>query len=103
MNVILENEHFSEGAFRKAFKVDTDCKWVVKKYKTKTVDGIVQLNLTREQYARKQAHMHIVARNLTQCLDKIVPDDFGHTYKYGKVYFANLNGEPVTVEEFLEG
>ena len=44
MKVIIEREHSDQGAFRKAFKAvefNTGNKWVVKKYKTKTVDGFV--------------------------------------------------------------
>lgn len=106
MKVIIENDHFDEGAFRKAFKaveVETERQWVVKKYKTKTVDGFSHLNMSREEHARKQVQMHTVARNLAQRLDKIAPDDFGHTFKYGKVFYADFNGEPITVEEYVEG
>ena len=40
-----------------------------------------------------------VAQNLTQRLDKMAIDNFGHTFTYGKVFYADLDDEPVTVEE----
>ena len=47
--------------------------------------------------------MHTVARNITQRFEKAVPEEFGQTFAYGKVYFAVLENEPVTVEEYIEG
>ena len=92
LKVIIEREHFDEGTFRKAFKAVefyTRNKWVVNKNKTKTV-GFFHLNLTREQHARKQVQMHNVARNLTQRLDKMAINNFGHTFTYGKVFNADF-------------
>ena len=40
-----------------------------------------------------------VAQNLTQRLDKMAIDNFGHTFTYGKVFYADLDDEPATVEE----
>ena len=48
--------------------------------------------------------MNALARNFAQNLDLQRPIfEYGPTFKYSKVYYANFNGEYVTLEEFIEG
>jgi len=47
--------------------------------------------------------MHAVARNITQRLAKYAPKEFSVTFEYGCVYYSMLQGEPATMEEFVEG
>ena len=48
--------------------------------------------------------MNALARNFAQNLNLERPVvEYGPTFKYSKVYYANFNGEYITVEEFIEG
>ena len=48
--------------------------------------------------------MNASARDFAQSLDLERPVvEYGPTFKYSKVYYANFNGEYITVEEFIEG
>ena len=109
INLQIQEEPFSSGAFRDAFKAtcsDTGLsgQWVVKKYQPTSVKTIVDiLNSTVEDHTRKQVQMHAVARNITQRFSARVPIPFGDTFSYGKVFYSVLDELPVTVEEFVPG
>ena len=47
--------------------------------------------------------MHTVARNVAQRLRKHAPEAFGQTFQYNKVFFSLLDGEPITIEEYIDG
>jgi hypothetical protein len=60
----VESESFAEGGFRKAYKCESidgklSGKWVLKKYKENALEDMKSVNLTEEEHARKQVHMHI--------------------------------------------
>ena len=79
-------------------------KWVVKKYNVKSKNTIEDtLKTTTEIHTRKQVQMHTVARQLTKKFSSIVPEQFGQSFAYNKVFYSRLNDEPVTVEEFVSG
>eukprot|EP00111_Clytia_hemisphaerica_P013962 TCONS_00041108-protein len=110
MSLEIEDKSFGEGAFRKAFKaVDCDTKkeWVVKKYLQSSKKTMKFLNTTVTEHARKQCQMHSVARNIAQRMAKKAKElkdvKFGDIFVYERVYFGLLNGEPVTLEEFIPG
>lgn len=109
INLQIQEEPFSSGAFRDAFKAtcsDTGLsgQWVVKKYQPTSVKTIVDiLQSTVEDHTRKQVQMHAVARNSTQRFSSRVPIPFGDTFSYGKVFYSVLDELPVTVEEFVPG
>ena len=57
-----------------------------------------------EIHTRKQVQMHTVARQLTKRFSSIVPEEFGQSFAYNKVFYSRFNDEPVTVEvEFVSG
>ena len=45
--------------------------------------------------------MHAVARNLTAGFSAEVPQDFGETFQYGKVFYSQWNECLVTVEDYV--
>ena len=109
INSQIDEESFSSGAFRDAFKATCSDAglsggWVVKKYQPTSVKTITDiLKSTVEDHTRKQVQMHAVARNITQRFSSRVPSSFGDTFSYGKVFYSVLDELPVTVEEFVAG
>ncbi|CAB4040642.1 transient receptor potential cation channel subfamily M member 6-like, partial [Paramuricea clavata] len=78
--------------------------WVIKKYRDEAITTIQeQLQITVEDHTRKQVQMHAVARNLTARFSAKVPEEFGETFQYGKVFYSHWNECPVTVEEYVPG
>ena len=58
--------------------------------------------MTLEQHTRKQVQMHTAAKAITaQCMKK--PGFRENWFQYQTIYFAILDGEPVTVEPFVDG
>ena len=109
INLQIEEEPFSCGTFRDAYKATCSdaglCGgWVVKKYHPTSVKTIINiLKSTVEDHTCKPVQMHTVARNITQRFQSRVPTPFGSTFSYGKVFYSILDELPVTVEEFVPG
>jgi len=110
LTLYVDDDTFASGAFRDAFKATPESgsqckeKWVVKKYNVKSKNTIEDtLKTTTEIHTRKQVQMHTVARQLTTKFSSIVPEEFGQSFAYKKVFYSRLNDEPVTVEEFVFG
>ena len=47
--------------------------------------------------------MNALARNLALKMSLDVPEEFGDTFTYNKLYFGKVNEEVVTLERYLEG
>ena len=109
LDFMIEDEPFSSGAFRDAFKATCNDHlhlgdWVVKKYKPTSIETIKELlKSTVEDHTRKQVQMYAVARNITQRFSSKVPAEFGDSFQYGKVFHSVLDDLPITVEEFVPG
>lgn len=110
LNLFVDDDKFASGAFRDAFKgtpeSGSQCKkqWVIKKYNDKSKNTIVDtIKTTVEIHTRKQVQMHTVARQLTKRFSSIVPEEFGQSFAYNKVFYSRFSDEPVTVEEFVSG
>lgn len=109
LDFMIEDEPFSSGAFRDAFKPTCNDHlhlgdWVVKKYKPTSNETIKEvLKSTVEDHTRKQVQMHAVARNITRRFSSKVPAEFGDSFQYGKVFYSVLDDLPITVEEFVPG
>lgn len=60
-----------------------------------------------EEHARKTVQMHSLARHLAMKFKSAVPEDFGDSFAFTKLYFGKYqDGNEsiiVTVEKFLEG
>ena len=59
--------------------------------------------MTVGDHTRKQVQMHAVPQNLTARFSAKVPEEFGETFQYGKVFYSHWNECPVTVEEYVPG
>lgn len=110
LTLYVDDDKFASGAFRDAFKgtpeSGSQCKKkrVIKKYNDKSKNTIKDtVKTTVEIHTRKQVQMHTVARQLTKQFSSIVPEEFGQSFAYNKVFYSRLNDEPVTVEEFVSG
>jgi len=105
----LQRKSFDSGGFRdvylaKAISGIPKGKYVLKRYKEDKVAEIKELFGTTEAHTRKVIQMNASASNFAQSLDLERPVvEYGPTFKYSKVYYANFNGEYITVEEFIEG
>ncbi|XP_067022033.1 myosin heavy chain kinase B-like [Acropora muricata] len=105
----LERKSFDSGGFRDAYLAKAISgipkgKYVLKRYKEDKVAEIKELFGTTEAHTRKVIQMNALARNFAQNLNLERPVvEYGPTFKYSKVYYANFNGEYITFEEFIEG
>lgn len=110
LTLYVDDDKFASGAFRDAFKATPESgsqckeKWVVKEYNVKSNTTIEDtLKTTIEIHTRKQVQRHTVAWQLTKQFSTIVPEEFGQSFAYNKVFYSRFNGKPVTVEEFVSG
>ena len=89
-----EDKAFASGRFREAFLAkchdsssNLKGEWVVKKYQEASIKTIEDtLKISVEAHTRKQVQTHCVARNITQRFSAKIPDEFGHTFSYGKAF-----------------
>ena len=56
------------------------------------------LKMCVEAHNRKQVQMHCVNRNIAQRFSAKIPEEFGQTFSYGKVFYSVLDNIPVTIE-----
>ena len=106
LDLLVESEKFASGGFRDAFLgVSKDKeKWVVKKYHERAVSTITgTLNSTVEDHTRKQIQMHCAARHITKAFSIKAPPEFGECFTFNQAYYTVYQGQPATVEEFVEG
>jgi len=67
------------------------------------IHDMEQLFNSVEDHTRKAVQINSLARNFAKTLELEKPQKFGDTFSYTKVSFGTLNGECVTVENFLDG
>jgi len=105
----LERKSFASEGFRDAYLEKTISgtakgKYVLKRYKEDKVAEIKAIFGTTEAHTRKVIQMNALARNFAQNLDLQRPIfEYGPTFRYSKVYYANFNGEYIILEDFIEG
>jgi len=110
ISITIDKEAFARGGFCEVFKGFCAEKlygdYVVKRFLSEVTDRIIQRFNSLEEHARKSVQMHSLARHMAQ-KKRAVPEDFGETFRYTKLYFGRceFDGEicDVTVEKFLEG
>ena len=57
-----------------------------------------------ELHTRKSVQLNALAHNFAQSVASEFQDaEFGEVFSYGKLYYSSLNGEPVTLENHLDG
>ena len=103
----LQKEKFASGTFRNAYEANSlsgiqNGRYVLKKMKENQIHDIEQLFNSVEDHTRKAVQMNSLARNFAKNLELEKPQEFGDSFSYTKVYFGKLNGECVTVENFLD-
>ena len=107
VRLAISKEKFASGGFRDAY----DCtalsglkgRYVLKKYQHDKVEDIVQLFGSLEIHTRKIVQMHCLARHFTLKLKNETPADFGASFLYNKVYYAQLDDQFITIEQYLDG
>ena len=71
---LIENPHFVEGGFRRAYEATSPTpkfgkkEWVVKKYLPSTLKTIEQTNQTIESYTKKTVQTHVLAQSFANQL-----------------------------------
>ena len=108
VTITIDNEKFSSGGFKDAFMgVETSSpiqEWVIKKYNNAALKTIEEtLRTSIEAHTRKQVQMHSVANAITRKYSSKVPNEFGKCFSYNNIFYTKWNGEPATIEEFVEG
>ena len=109
VSLSLERKPFANGAFREAFLAKSIAgvpkgKYVLKKYLEGEKKGIEALFQSIELHTQKSVQLNALARNFAQRMaSEVQAAEFGETFIYGKVYYSSLNGEPVTLENHLDG
>ena len=100
-------DKFASGACRDAFLATglkgLDGKFVVKRYRSDRVAGLVEHFQSLDTHTRKVVQMHALARHFSLLLRDGAPLEFGDTFLYTKLYYAEMKGEFVTVESYIEG
>lgn len=112
---MIEKDVFGSGGFRQAFKARSsspnfsNAVWVVKKYLPSTAEEITEdIKITIEEHTKKVVQMHALTKNIADQLSKKVLElnvskEFGETLKLKNIYLAKLDGECLTLVEFIEG
>ncbi|KAK3741693.1 hypothetical protein QZH41_005534 [Actinostola sp. cb2023] len=105
----VDKAPFASGAFRHAFMVTSigglpRGKFVLKRYKQDRIAEIEELFESIEAHTRKAVQLNALVRNFAQNMELERPIlQFGQTFTYTKVYFSTLNGEAITLEEYIDG
>ena len=82
----------------------TKKKWVIKTYNETAKETITTtLQSSTEDHTCKQIQMHAAARHLANLFTRKAPGEFGQCFKFNRAYYTVYAGNPVTVEEFVEG
>ena len=112
---VIEKDVLGSGGFRQAFKARSSSPnfnnaiWVVKKYLPRAAKEITEdIQITIEEHTKKVVQMHALTKNIADQLSKKVQElnvskEFGETLKFRNIYLAKLDGECLTLEEFIEG
>lgn len=110
VKVSLSKEKFASGTFRDAYKATVMSgglqpgeKYFLKKFQEEQAKEVEKLFYSIENHARKMVQMNSLARNFAMKFGPEAPAEFGQTFSYTKVYLGKLNGEFVTLENYLNG
>ena len=114
MEFVIEKDVLGSGGFRQAFKARSSSPnfsnaiWVVQKYLPSATKEITEdIKITIEEHTRKGVQMHTLPKNIAEQHGKkgqeLVSKEFGETVKFRNIYLAKVDGECLTLEEFIEG
>ena len=110
VKVSLSKEKFASGAFRYAYEATVISgglqpgeKYVLKRFQEEQGKEVEKLFYSIENHTRKMVQMNSLARNFAMKFGLDTPEEFGQTFSYTKVFLGKLNGEFVTLENYLNG
>ena len=104
---MVEYVKFAQGGFRDPFlaveKSSRGKKYKLKKYDENTKQTITQaIKTSFEAHTRKQVQMNYVAIAITEKFYSKVPKEFGNCFSYNSIYYTELDGESITLEELVK-
>lgn len=107
---LIENTHFGEGGFRRAYKATSPTakfsgkEWVIKKYLPTTLETIEETNQTREGYTKKTVQTHVLAQSFANQLqakfDKLEYLGPKKLFSYNSIFMGKIEA---TGEYVIEG
>ena len=105
---VIDDEPFDRGAFREAYKAKitpNGATYVIKKYLKETYDDLKLFDEKPEDHAKKSVQMHCLAKHFATQLKVILRAKgySGDVFAYNMASFGILNGQPVTIENFIAG
>ena len=111
----IEEMHFAEDAFRKAYRAKCstypfkNTQWVIKKLNQSTITDLKVFEESSESLTRKSVQMNILAQYMAKFFQEAaekanISFHFGETFHYNGVYYGKIGSiESVTIEEFIPG
>ena len=111
----IEEMHFAEGAFRKAYMAKCTTypfqnkQWVIKKLNQSTITDLNVFEESSESLTRKSVQMNTLAQYMAKSFQEAaekatISFHFGETFHYNSVYYGKIGSiESVTIEEFIPG
>ena len=111
----IEEMHFAEGAFRKAYMAKCTTypfknkQWILKKLNKSTITDLNVFEESSESITRKSVQMHTLAQYMAKTFQEAAEKasssfQFGETFQYNSVYYGKIGSiESVTIEEFIPG
>lgn len=107
----MDTKPFAQGSFRNVYRAFGLHKlygeYVVKQCREDMAETIINNFNSLEEHARKSVQMHALAHHLALKFAQIIPEDFGDSFSYTKLYLGKYQLENkiifATVEKFLEG
>ena len=111
----IEEMHFVEGAFRKAYmaKCTTypfkNTQWIIKKLNQSISADLNVFEESSESLTRKSVQMNTLAQYMAKCFQEAaektnISFHLGETFHYSSVYYGKIGSiESVTIEEFIRG
>ena len=111
----IEEMHFAESAFRKAYMAKCSTypfknkQWVIKKLNQSTVTDLNVFKESSGSLTRKSVQMNTLAQYMAKSFQEAaekanISFHFGKTFHYNSVYYGKTGSiESVTIEEFIPG
>ena len=110
VKVSLSKEKFASGTFRYAYEATVISgglqpgeKYVLKRFQEEQGKEVEKLFYSIENHTRRMVQMNSFKQNFAMKFGLDAPAEFGQTFSYTKVFLGKLNGEFVTLENYLKG
>ena len=110
LKIVVDKTPFATGGFRHAYNGKVvggsllrGSRVVLKKYKQDFRAKLKENEVDEKRHMLIQLQMHMIVRNYAKCLQEEAPAEFGECFTFDKVYFFEWEGEPASIEPFIEG